>query len=139
MPKSSTNDHPAGRKLVLIVEDHPPTREALYMLLDSQGYQVLQAGNGLEALEVIDAIAEPPSIVLLDLVMPVMDGREFLKARGQDCTLSRIPVVVLSSNARDGESMDGVEACLRKPTSPETLLRLVHRLCERNRDQTPSL
>jgi len=123
------NGNSAGRKLVLVVDDHPPTREALSSLLDWKGYHVLQAGNGLEALELIDAVAEPPCMVVLDLVMPVMDGREFLKARAQHRTLSRIPVVVLSADARDGEVMEGVEACLRKPTSPDSLLRLLSRLC----------
>lgn len=98
-------------------------------LLDSEGYHVLEAGNGLEALESIDAVAEPPCMIVLDLAMPVIDGREFLKARAQDRTLSQIPVVVLSGNARDGQLMEGAEACLSKPANPEGLLRLVCRLC----------
>jgi CheY-like chemotaxis protein len=119
----------AGRKLVLIVEDHPRVREALSSLLDSDGYRVLKAGNGREALELLDAGAELPCLVLLDLVMPIMDGREFLKARAQDPTLGRIPVVVLSAGARDGQDIEGVAACLRKPASPDKLLRLLGRLC----------
>jgi CheY-like chemotaxis protein len=129
VPNSASGGNSAGRKLVLIVEDHVPTREALSSLLDSEGYQVLQAGNGLEALELIDALDELPGVVLLDLAMPVMDGREFLKTRAQDLTLSRIPVVVLSGNAQDGQEMEGVAACLCKPTRPDSLLRLLNHLC----------
>jgi len=129
LSNSGPDGNSAGKKLVLIVDDHPPTREALSALLDSEGYHVLEAGNGLEALQLIDTVAQPPCLVLLDLVMPVMDGREFLKARAQDHALSRIPVVVLSSSARDGQVMEGAEACLRKPASLEALLRLLSHLC----------
>jgi len=129
MPNSASDSNSAGRKLVLIVEDHPPTREALSSLLDSEGYRVLQAGDGLEALELIHDIDESPSVVPLDLAMPVMDGREFLKTREQDLTLSRIPVVVLSGNAQDGQVMEGAQACLRKPASADSLLRLLSHLC----------
>lgn len=131
MPDSANdgNGNSTARKLVLVVDDHPPTREALSSLLDSQGYHVLEAENGLQALELIDAVAEPPCMVVLDLAMPVMDGQEFLKARALDRTLSQIPVVVLSADARDGQHIDGVAACLRKPANPEHLLGLVSILC----------
>ena len=132
MPDNSSdgNDgNSAGSKLVLIVDDDSPTRQALSSLLDSQGYHVLQAANGLEALELIHPVTEPPCVVLLDLVMPVMDGWEFLKARAHDWTLSQIPVIVLSANARDGQVMEGVEACLRKPMSFDRLLILLSHLC----------
>jgi CheY-like chemotaxis protein len=126
---NDTDGNLAGSKLVLIVEDHPPAREVLSSLLASEGYRVIEASNGREALELVDAGPELPCVIVLDLVMPVMDGREFLKARAQDPTLSRVPVVVLSSNVQDGQTMDWVEACLRKPTSPDSLLRLLRRLC----------
>jgi two-component system chemotaxis response regulator CheY len=129
VPNSASDGNSAGRKLVLIVDDHPPTREALSALLDSEGYHVLEAGNGLEALELIDAVVEPPCMIVLDLAMPVMDGREFLKARSQRRAISRIPVVVLSANVRDGQPMEGAEACLSKPTSPDSLLRILSNLC----------
>jgi CheY-like chemotaxis protein len=67
VPNSASDGNSAGRKLVLVVDDHPPAREALSALLDSEGYHVLEAGNGLEALELIDAVAELPCMIVLDL------------------------------------------------------------------------
>jgi CheY-like chemotaxis protein len=139
VPNRASDGRLAVRKIVMIVEEHPPTREALSSLLDSEGYRVLKAGNGLEALDLIDAGAELPCVVLLDLVMPFMDGPEFLKARSQDRTLRRIPVVVLSADVRDGQAMEGVNACLRKPASPDILLSLLSRLCCEVCDQNPRL
>jgi CheY-like chemotaxis protein len=129
VPNNGNDRGLASRKLILIVEDHSPTREGLSSLLDLEGYRVIEAANGLEALELIETIAELPCVVLLDLFMPVMDGREFLKARAQDRTLSRIPVVLLSANIQDGQAMEGVDGCLRKPASPDSLLRLLSNLC----------
>src|ERR1700730_13811531 len=77
MPNSKLTDE----KLVLLVDDDPLGRESLSELLDAKGYSVLEAENGQTALEVLKKTPHFPCLIVLDLAMPVMDGREFLKLR----------------------------------------------------------
>ncbi|HET9595778.1 MAG TPA: response regulator [Anaeromyxobacteraceae bacterium] len=80
---------------VLVVEDDHLIREAIAEALDEEGFEVVEAANGKEALEKLHA--EPASLVLLDLMMPVMDGWQFREAQLHDPAISEIPVVVLSA------------------------------------------
>jgi CheY-like chemotaxis protein len=80
---------------VLIVEDDPDIREDLAELLRSRGYAVSTAGNGSEALDALSG-GDLPRVILLDLMMPVMNGWDFRTRMLQDAQLSRIPVVLLS-------------------------------------------
>jgi CheY-like chemotaxis protein len=79
----------------LIVEDDHLIREAIAEALDEEGFDVVEAANGREALEKLHA--ERASLVLLDLMMPVMDGWRFREAQLRDPEISSIPVVVLSA------------------------------------------
>lgn len=114
-------------KAILIVEDNPDIRDTFRMLFELEGYAVCLAGNGEEALHVLDDEHLEPALILLDLSMPVMDGRQFLdvlKARGED----RIPIAVLSAQidpgtARELKSRYGVRV-LRKPAPVDALLGL---------------
>jgi CheY-like chemotaxis protein len=84
-----------ARRSVLVVEDDPATRELLRRTLEVEGWSVTEAGNGRAALErVADAC---PDLVLLDLVMPEMDGFEFLEAFRADLRSLSVPVVVLTA------------------------------------------
>lgn len=111
---------------ILIVEDNPDIRDTFRMLFELEGFDVRLAGNGEEALHRLDDDALEPCLILLDLSMPVMDGRQFLdvlQARGVD---RRIPVTVLSAEidaatARELKARYGVRV-LRKPASVDTLL-----------------
>jgi CheY-like chemotaxis protein len=82
---------------VLIVDDDPDIRDALEDLLTGRGFSVLLASNGAEALKVLRGLARPPSIVLLDVMMPVMDGYGFLEERRKDPTLAHIPVAIITA------------------------------------------
>ena len=85
----------AGKR-VLVVDDDPDIRELLFTALEDEGFEVVPAGNGQEALAVIQSFR--PDVIVLDLMMPVMDGWQFareLRARDED-----IPIVLLSA-ARD--------------------------------------
>lgn len=82
--------------LVLVVDDDPAQRDGLAEVLETRGYSVAQAANGWEALEL--AIAERPTMILLDLNMPVMDGWEVLHALKGSGSLRNIPVVVLTGD-----------------------------------------
>lgn len=82
---------------VLVVEDDPDIRESLTDLLEEQGLTTLAAGDGAEALAKLTAATNLPCLILLDLMLPVMDGQSFREAQLLQPRLSEIPVVVLSA------------------------------------------
>jgi CheY-like chemotaxis protein len=110
---------------VLIVEDDPDSRNMLAALLGLHGYRTVTAANGLEALEL--ARRERPVVILLDLMMPVMDGQTFRREQLSDATLAAIPVVVLSAHAQTAELSRelGVATHLLKPFDLDQLLRAI--------------
>ena len=87
---------------VLIVDDDPDLRETLIDALSLEGLSVHAAENGQVALDWLRAHAELDWMVLLDLMMPVMDGRSFLEARARDPVIAAIPVVILTAAATAG-------------------------------------
>ncbi|HWZ84570.1 MAG TPA: response regulator [Thermoanaerobaculia bacterium] len=118
------------RKTILLVEDDVAMRTGLEGLLNSEGYTVVSTSNGREALEVLAAADEPPSLILLDLMMPVMDGWRFLAERRRAAgALSRPPVVLLSGlDFISGAT--GVSDFLRKPVDATALLECVRRFLD---------
>ena len=119
--------------VVLVVEDDHDVRQAIAEVLEDNSYRAVEVANGREAIEALRARAATckPCLILLDIMMPVMDGREFLEQQRQDPDLSDIPVVVLSAHASLDESASDLRAAayLRKPIRAETLLSAVRRLC----------
>ncbi|MGC3998097.1 MAG: response regulator [Anaeromyxobacter sp.] len=103
---------------VLLVEDDRELREALADVLMLEGFEVEQAENGLDALLHLRSAPRPPDVVVLDLDMPLMDGREFREAQLRNPALAAVPVLVLSSHVEEGLPLGG----LGKPCSPERLL-----------------
>jgi CheY-like chemotaxis protein len=83
-------------QIILVVDDDPDLSEALSDLLLMIGYRPLQAANGREALDLIRAGLRP-SLILLDLMMPVMNGWQFREAQLQDPTVASVPVIVLTA------------------------------------------
>ncbi len=108
---------------VLVVDDELDIRQAVAEVLADEGYTVVSAADGAEALE--RARAVHPSVILLDLMMPVMNGWEFRQAQKQDPSVSGIPVVVLSALGRVA-TIDA-QAFLQKPFDLEELLSKVKR------------
>jgi DNA-binding response OmpR family regulator len=106
---------------VLVVDDETDIREAVAELLADEGYQVLDAADGEEALR--KARAFHPDVVLLDLMMPGMNGWEFCAQRKGDPDLASIPVIVLSALGR----VQGIDAAgyLQKPFELDDLLTAV--------------
>ena len=121
---------------VLVVDDEPLIAMALEAALEDAGYAVVTAANGRQGLERL-AEAPRPDLVLLDMMMPVMNGPAMLAAMAADPELAGIPVVVLSSlpeeaiRARVGE---GVAAILRKPCTAEQVLDAIARALGGARD-----
>lgn len=84
---------------VLVVEDHADLREMLAVLLESEGFEVCTASNGAEALEELPRCK--PSVILLDLMMPVMSGDEFREHQLANPTYANVPVICMTA-AHDG-------------------------------------
>jgi CheY-like chemotaxis protein len=116
---------------VLVVEDDEVIRESMQELLELEGFVVVTASNGREALEAVRAGARPCA-VLLDLFMPVMDGWQFLAAIEADRELADLPVTVVSA-AGDRVSGIGRRRFLRKPVTLEALIAAVRRSCREHR------
>lgn len=114
---------------VMVVEDDEDSRELASEVLQDGGYDVAQAKNGVEALEVLSRMKYLPCLVLLDCVMPIMSGPEFMKViRSAGHRLRTLPVVVMSGTANEGD-VPGVRTFLRKPLTARTLLKVVAEFC----------
>jgi CheY-like chemotaxis protein len=113
---------------VLIVEDDADIRSFMQFLLDSSGYNTVAAGNGREALEAMRG--KRPCMVLLDLMMPVMDGFEFRARQLRDPSLATVPVLCLTAMP-DIPSLEArlSAPCLHKPVSVDRLLTEVEARC----------
>ncbi len=112
---------------VLIVDDDCLAREAFARLLRAEGYAVSEAGDGREALLRLRADG-PHSLVLLDLMMPHMDGWQFLDVRKRDPELARSPVVLVTGVGHihlAAVRALGADGALQKPVTPEELLDVV--------------
>ena len=110
---------------ILLVEDEPDVRDALRLVLEDAGYDVVCAGEGREALARVRESS--PSLILLDLMLPVMDGFEFRVQQMQDPSIASIPVIVFSCGGDLQEKIAPlrVAACLRKPVDVDALLELI--------------
>jgi CheY-like chemotaxis protein len=120
---------------VLIVEDDPDVRAMLSALLATEGFHTIAAEDGLEALHLLRAVRhrspETPCLVLLDLKMPRLGGKEFRRAQLDDPTLASVPIAVMSG-ATDLEQRAealGAVATLPKPIDCDVLLAVVRRYC----------
>jgi CheY-like chemotaxis protein len=123
------------RQHLLLVEDDADAAEALAILLELKGYSISRAGNGLEALEQLQSDCSI-ALVILDLMMPVMDGMTFLRHLEADARLSKVPVIVAS--ATTPEQPIKVETIVRKPIDFDTLLRAVERTFSGGQIQPPA-
>jgi CheY-like chemotaxis protein len=115
---------------ILLVEDDFAIRETVAEVLESDGFQVTCAHNGAEALRLLGE-GHRPGLILLDLMMPVMDGWEFRLAQRRNPEIASIPVIVLSAGAgQEGRlPMLAAAAFLPKPFELDQLLNTVGRLC----------
>jgi CheY-like chemotaxis protein len=120
-----------AKHLVMIVEDDRGVRESIVEVLEDHDYQPLVASNGREAIECLRAQGAKPRVILLDIMMPVMDGWEFRALQKADPELAAIPVVLLTAHANIEEAVSGMHAdgALQKPLHLQTLLATVERFC----------
>jgi CheY-like chemotaxis protein len=120
----------AVRSCLLVVEDDHELCETWAAVLEGEGYHVATASNGQEALDYLRS-APPPGLILLDLIMPVMDGWEFRQQQQQDPVLADIPVLIVTGGRvpKHRRSMVDAAGYLLKPVDHRTLLDAVARYC----------
>jgi two-component system cell cycle response regulator DivK len=120
------------RPCVLLVDDYPDAREMYSEYLQYSGFDVIEAGNGIEALQ--QAIDREPDIILMDLSLPVMDGWEATRRLKADRRTARIPVVALTGHAlagiSEGARRAGCDAFVTKPCLPEDLVKEIRKVLE---------
>jgi CheY-like chemotaxis protein len=114
---------------ILIVDDDVDIREVLVEALEDQGFEVVSAADGQEALTVVRGLTAPPSAILLDLMMPVMNGYEFLEQRRNDAVLASIPVAIITAgHGVDRDRLENVASIMRKPLDLPKLVDMLHEM-----------
>lgn len=120
------------RRLVLVVEDYQDAREMYAAYLQFSGFDVAEAGNGVEAVEKTTELL--PDIVLMDLALPRMDGWEATRRLKADSRTRHIPVVALTGHAlaghAEGARAAGCDAFVTKPCLPDALVAEIRRLLD---------
>jgi PAS domain S-box-containing protein len=120
----------AGRPAIMLVDDDAMIRETFQAVVEDEGFTVLTAANGAEALALLRAGARP-GMIFLDLMMPVLDGAGFCAAWKADPALAAIPVVIVSAASDIGKQAGATGATLHltKPLDMEEIFRLIERYC----------
>jgi two-component system, chemotaxis family, chemotaxis protein CheY len=115
---------------ILVVEDDRDLRETFVEALEDEGYNVGEASDGLRALEYLRSSAPKPQLILLDLMMPNMNGFQFREEQLKNVQFAAIPVAVLTAEANAKEKAESLNAAafMSKPVSMDSLLELVGRL-----------
>jgi len=117
---------------VLVVDDHPPTVQLVKTALEGLGMEVRSASNGAECLLAVDQ--DKPDLIILDVIMPVMDGFQTLQVLQQSKETETIPVIMLTARSSDRDVAhgwrSGVTSYLTKPFSIDQLVTLVQRILE---------
>lgn len=128
-PAEARADLGVGPRLILVVDDDCDVRLALVALLRAEGFTVTEAPDGREALRILRTSGEAFGLVVLDLMMPVMNGWQFRREQQEDPALASIPVLVLSAGANVGEVAASIGAAgyIKKPINLEELLGVVQR------------
>ena len=129
---SNTDDKKADRPRVLLVDDYPDAREMYAEYLEFSGFEVVEAENGMEALQ--RAVETSPDIILMDLSLPVMDGWEATRRLKADKRTAPIPVVALTGHAlagiSEGAKKAGCDAFVTKPCLPEDLVKEIRKILD---------
>ena len=121
------------RPHILIVEDDLDIRESMTEILEDRGYAVSTAADGLQALQQLSDGAEKPDLILLDLMMPNMNGLEFREEQLKNVAHAAIPVAIISADGNIKEKSEKVRAdgFLKKPLKIEPLMDMIERLLRR--------
>lgn len=128
----------ANKPRVLLVDDYPDAREMYSEYLQYSGYDVIEASNGMEALQ--RAVDQAPDIILMDLSLPVMDGWEATRRLKANDRTAGIPIVALTGHAlagiSEGAKKAGCDAFVTKPCLPEDLVKEIRRVLDERTSST---
>lgn len=115
------------RALILVVEDDSDIRDSVVEVLEDEGYRVLSAADGHQALLVLEGLPEPPALILLDLMMPIMNGFQFREEQLKNPALASVPVVVVTADVNAKSKADTLRAAafVQKPLKIQTLLDII--------------
>lgn len=114
---------------VMVVDDEPDIRRLVSFSLSRHGYQIIEAGDGATALEV--AASEQPDLILMDVMMPVMNGFDAVRKLKENPETAKIPVVMLSAKSQVYEQEEGLESgAARYICKPFTPMQLVEQVAE---------
>ena len=119
------------RRSILVVDDDDDVRNMLCAVLSAEGYPVVGAADGVEALSQMRL--DPPALAVVDMMMPRMDGEQLIRAMGQDATLVRVPIAIMSGQTTPPTTTEfppRVSARLIKPFELDELLTLVHQFAD---------
>lgn len=116
---------------ILLVEDDLDISEAIQSILEEEGFSIKCTFNGKEAIEFLKDTPKIPSLILLDIMMPYMNGYEFREAQLKDNRIANVPTIILSAAGKH-EDMNRLhfKECLKKPLDLETLIDVVKRNIE---------
>jgi CheY-like chemotaxis protein len=120
--------------MVLIVDDHDITREALALIMQGEGYGVLLAAHGEEALNLLRCSQSPPDLIVLDMLMPRLDGWRFLDLKRREPALAPIPVLITTAvgvGSRGWGVSLGAAGFFHKPIDVEPFMEEVRRCLNR--------
>ncbi|MCU1281960.1 MAG: cheY [bacterium] len=118
-----------SRSTVLVVEDDHDIRVSVRNLLEDEGYRVLTVTNGRLALDLLERVNPTPSLIILDLMLPVMDGWEFAERLRARPRLAGIPIVIMSAYD-DPPPPEDVVGFVKKPIDVGALMSVVDRYCD---------
>jgi CheY-like chemotaxis protein len=127
-PAQTAPSESGDRRPILVVDDDEDVRETLRDALEMHGYTVATAENGRAALDAL-AVMPRPGLILLDLMMPVMDGLEFLAAGLASRAIEGIPVIVVTAYDHLASKASDATAIVKKPLDLDVLLSWVERTC----------
>lgn len=115
-------------RYILLVEDDIDISEAVESILKEEGYQIKCVFNGKEALDFLQTTERGPALILLDIMMPYMNGYEFREIQLKDAKLANIPTIILSAAGKH-EDIDKLhfKETLKKPLDLDTLIDVVKR------------
>jgi two-component system, OmpR family, alkaline phosphatase synthesis response regulator PhoP len=122
-------------KSILVVEDEYAIAELVSIILEEAGYEVAVAQNGRDGFNYVTQTH--PDLVVCDVMMPILDGRQLVRAMQDDATLRAIPVIMMSALPERGQGNGAYAAYVNKPFDPDELVELVTRLIGPPENGTP--
>lgn len=121
----------SSHSYIFIIDDSREIRDLVGRLYQTEGYKVELAADGQEALQKLRQTDTLPSVILLDLMMPIMDGYQVCMEIAKDARLSSVPVLIMSAdaNAEEKAKKVGAKGWLKKPVAVDTYIAVAEKFC----------